>query len=255
MRLRVLGRAAASIVLDWRPVATEVNGAGFDATDRRFLRAGGVSALVLVAGYFATFPLYAMVGGPPPPAAEASLAHYAAHLPGWWGICALMVFTDFLYITAWLALHRALRGAAPSLSVLSLVCAFLFVGLDLAVTWTSHAALFVLAEAYGAATAADRPAIVAAAGYPAALMASPIPALYAILVPSLGPFLAGLAMSRAGFGRTGAVLAGLIGGTGIAAFVGPMVSPSLVSLNVPNALLVMVWFAYVGIRLYRLGGT
>lgn len=222
--------------------------------DRTLLRVGGISALVLVAGYLATFPLYAAVGGPPPTGAEARLAHFAGHLTGWWGILWLMVFTDLLYLVAWLALHQALKGAAHTLSLLSLVCASLFVGLDLAVTWTNHASLFVLADQYAAAAgAAERAPLIAAAGFPDAVMVSPLPSVYAVLIPSAGPFLAGLAMWKAGFSRAGAVVAVLIGLTGVAAVAGPYLSKAFDLMHVPNALLVTLWFGLVGARLVRLG--
>jgi hypothetical protein len=221
-------------------------------SDRQLLRAGGIAAIVLVAGYFATFPLYAVVGGPPPSGSEARLAHYAAHLPGWWGILGLMVFTDFLYLIAWYALHQVLKSTDRNLSLLSLVCAVLFVGLDLAVTWPNHAAMFVLGESYAVAEAADKAAVVAAAGFPAALLDSPLPGVYAIIIPSIGPFLAGVVMWRSNLSRSGAILAFLIGLTGVPSVAGPYVSKSLDLLHVPNALLVMAWFAVVGVRLLQL---
>lgn len=227
----------------------------FDRSDRQLLRAGGISALVLVAGYLATFPLYAVVGGPPPSGSEARLAHYAAHLPGWWGILGLMVSTDILYLIAWYALHQVLKSSDRNVSLLSLVCATLFVGLDLAVTWPHHAAMFVLGETYAVADAADKAAIVAAAGFPAALLDSPLPGIYAIIIPSIGPFLAGLVMWKSKLSRTGAILALLIGLTGVPSVAGPYVSKSLELLHVPNALLVMAWFAVVGVRLLQLAGA
>lgn len=226
----------------------------FSAADQRLFRLGGLAALILVAGYFATFPLYAAVGGPPPSGAEARLAHYAGHLPGWWGILALMVSTDFLYLVAWLALHQALKTVDRNTSLLSLVCAASFVGLDLAVTWPNHAALFVLGKSWAAtADEAQRAALVAAAGFPSAVMDSPLPSLYAILIPSIGPFLAGLVMWKGGFSRVAGVLAFLVGATGVLAFAGPYLSEAFSLAHVVNALLVMVWFAWTGVRLFRLG--
>lgn len=229
-------------------------GAATDPSTRWLFRTGGIAALLLVAGYLATFPLYAAVGGPPPNGAEARLAHYAPHLAGWWGILYLMVFTDLLYLVAWLALHEALRGADRNWSLLSLVCAGLFVGLDLAVTWPNHAAMFDLSKGYAAAAGdAERARIIAAAGFGSAAMDSQMLGIYGMFIPSMGPLFAGLAMWKGGFDKIAAVIAFLIGLTGLVGAAGPYFSRAFEVMQVPNALLVMVWFGFVGVRLVRLG--
>ncbi len=227
--------------------------ATIDARGTWLLGTGGVAALVLVAGYLATFPLYALVGGPPPSGTEAHLAHYARHLPGWWGILGLMVFTDLLYLVVGLALFQALRGIHGGLMILALACKVLFVFLDLAVTWTNHAALFVLGSQYAAAaTEAERAASLAAAGFAGAVMDSPLPGIYAILIPAIGIFLASLVMLKGIFNKSTAILGLAVGLSGVVAVAGPYVSKALDFAHVVNALLATAWFFLVGVRLYRL---
>lgn len=71
--------------------------------------------------------------------------------------------------------------------------AFLFVILDLAVTWTAYSTMIISGVRYGAATSeAQRAALAAAAAYPSAILDSPLLGTYAILIPSLGILFAGL---------------------------------------------------------------
>lgn len=223
-----------------------------DMADRWLFRAGGVAALMVVAGYLATFPIYAVVGGPAPSGAEAHLAHYGAHLAGWWGILGLMVFTDIVYVVAWFALFKALGYVNRNLGLLALICPLLFVVLDLAVTWPNHAVLFSLAKDFAAST--ERAPLIAAAMFPTAVVESPVPAVYAILFPSVGPFLAGLAMWKGrGLGRFSAVVAFLVGATAVLAIAAPFISKSLEMMHVVNALLVTLWLGLAGAWLVRLG--
>lgn len=225
---------------------------GANASDRWLFRAGALSAFVVVAGYLATFPLYAQVGGPPPSGVEANLEHYGQHLGGWWAILWLMVSTDLFFAVTWLALYQALRGVDRNLMLLALGFAGLFVALDLALTWPCHAVLFALSGSYAEAAEGGRAAIVAAAGFPALAMESALLRIYGILFPALGIALAGPVMRKAAFGRSAALVAFLVGITGVVAVAGPFLSKALTLAPVVNALLVMLWFLLVGVRLLRL---
>ena len=231
-----------------------VEPAAVDANDRGLFRAGGLAALVLVAGYLATFPLYAAAGGPPSGDAEARLLHYGEHLSAWWGILGLMVFTDLLYLMVALALYRALQGINRGLMLLAVACKALFVVLDLAVTWTNHAVLFDLGSQYAAATSDEqRAGIVATARVASAVMGTPLPSIYAIAIPSTGTLLAGLVMWKGVFGRGAAYVAVLAGVTAYVAVAGPYLTPALDLAHVVNALLETLWYLLVGVGLYRLG--
>lgn len=214
-------------------------------------RVGGISAFVLVIGYFATFPLYASAGISPA-GAEAQLRHYAPHLTEWWAILWIMVFTDLLYVPVWLGLFQALKGIGRYLLILALVCKGLFVVLDLVVTWPNFAALYTLSANYVSATDIQKVALIAAAGYPSAVLDSPLLRIYAILIPSLGTFLSGFVMLKGVFHKGVAYLGFAVGVTGILAAVGPFFTDALATMHIINALLATFWFLAVGWKLYKL---
>ena len=224
-----------------------------DPETKWIYRVGGISAFVLVIGYFATFPLYASAGIAPT-GPEAQLLHYAPHLTEWWAILGLMVFTDLLYIPVWLVLYRALKGINRNVMVLALICKGLFVALDLAVTWTNYAVLFNLSRDYAmAANDIQREAIISSAGVAAAVMDSLMLKIIAILIPSLGTILSGFVMSKGIFSKGTAYLSFAVGITGILAAFGPTFTHTLDTMHIINALLATIWYLLVGLRLYKLG--
>jgi hypothetical protein len=222
--------------------------------DARWLyRAGGISAFVLVVVYFLTFPVYAWVGDPPPSGVEAQLRYFAEHAMGWWVILGLMVFTDLLYIPIFSSLYQALKGINRGAMLLATSVMALFVALDLAVTWTAYSALITSGANYvAAATDAQRAIFVAAAGYPSAILDSPLSNAYAILFPALGVLLVGLVMLKGIFNKATACLAVAMGITGII-FMGSYIVGALDVFRIINALLATVYYLFAGYRLYRLG--
>lgn len=224
-----------------------------DPDEKWLYRVGGISAFVLVIGYLLTFPVYAWVGDAPPNGVEAQLIYFAEHATGWWAILGLMVFTDLLLVPIFLALYLALKGVNRNVMLLAIACIGLFVALDLAVTWTGYSALITSGGNYAAATTdAQRAIFVAAAGYPSAVLDSPLSGTYAILFPALGALLTGLVMLRGIFNKATAYLALAAGITGIV-FMGSYVADALYVVRIINALLVTVWYFFVGYRLYKLG--
>lgn len=216
-------------------------------------RVGGIAAIVLVIGYFLTFPVYGSVGAQPS-GAEALLGYFAEQAAGWWVIIGLMVFTDLLYVPVWLALYQAVKGIGSNAMRLAVACVGLFLALDLAVTWTAYSSLLMLGGNYAAATSDTQRAIfVAAAGYSSTVLDSPLLAIYAILIPSAGFLFAAPVMSKTIFGKGTALLGWAVGLSGIAAVAGPYIADALGMMRIVNALLATLWFLLVGWRLYRLG--
>jgi hypothetical protein len=105
-------------------------------------RVGGIAALILVIGYFLTFPVYGVVGFYPN-GDEARLAYFAKNAMGWWVITGLMVSTDLIIVPVFLALYQALKEINRNAMVLAIACEGLFVAVDLAVTWTAHSSLLI----------------------------------------------------------------------------------------------------------------
>lgn len=212
-------------------------------------RLGGICALALGAAYVITVGLYAQVG-PPPSGGEASLAYLAGKTTVWWGILGLSVLTDLLFIPVALSLYHALRGINATVMLVATAFVGLFVVLDLAVTWSSYAALITLSGDYAAATTeAQRAAAVAAASYASAILSSPLERVYAIVTLSFGILLIGVVMLRSFFGKTAAYLGMATGVLGLVSIAGLGVTIIL------NALLATVWILFVGYRLYRPGSV
>jgi hypothetical protein len=225
-----------------------------DPDGKWIYRVGGLSALVLGIGYLMTFIVITYAGGFPPPGTEARLAFFAEHAAGWWATTALMVFTDLLYVPVFLALYQALKGINKYMMALALACAGLFVVLDLAVTWTSYPSMIILGGDYAAATSdVQRAIIVAAAGYPSAIIDFPLGGIYAIFMPALGLLLASLVIRKGIFSKTTVYLGLIAGISGILAGVGPIFVGALDIAQYINASFAMIWFFFVGWRLYRIG--
>ncbi|MGH2537143.1 MAG: hypothetical protein ACRDHL_07095 [Candidatus Promineifilaceae bacterium] len=86
-----------------------------------------------------------------------------------------------------------------------------------------------------------------------ALLATPLVAIYTILVPGIGIFIAGLVMLKGVFRKSTAYLGVAIGIFALIASVGPFVVSALDVAIIIVSTLTMVWFWLVGYRLYRLG--
>jgi hypothetical protein len=218
-----------------------------DPDSRWLYRVGGISALVLGAAYIAIIPLYAHVGAPPS-SGEAWLRYLSGKTTVWWAILGLSVLTDLLFVPVALSLYLALRRAHRSAMLVATAFVGLFVVLDLAVTWTSFAALLTLGGRY--ASAADdvqRAAYVAAANYPSAVLASRLEIIYAIVILSVAILIIGMVMWKGIFNRATASLGLITGILGIASLTG------VTTIIIMNALFATVWVLFVGYRLYRLG--
>jgi hypothetical protein len=138
--------------------------------------------------------------------------------------------------------------------LLAFACGGLFVALDLAITWTAFPSLIILGGNYAATTSdAQRSLIVAAAGYPSAIIDSPLSGIYAILIPSLGTFLASLVMHKGIFSKVLAYMGVIAGVCGILAGIGPIFFSELETAQYINASLAMIWFFFVGLKLNKLG--
>jgi hypothetical protein len=215
--------------------------------ETRCYRWGGIAALLLAIGYVVIIPLFAWAGAPPA-TGDAWFQYLAGKTTVWWVILWLSVFTDLLYLPVAWALWFALRKIVRNLMLAATVCLHLFVVLDLAVTWTHHASLLALFERYSStADEAQRAAYLAAAEYAAAMPATRLLIFYAIVIPSIGVLLAGIAMVKGSFGKVSAWTGVITGVFGVLSLTG------FYPLVIANALGATLWFFLVGVRLLRLG--
>ena len=242
-------------------------GVGYPVSPPWILRTGGVAALLLAGGYVATIAVFAVVGAPPT-GAQARLEYHATAAGAWWAIVALSVFTDLLFVPVSIALYTALRRSNQPAMLLATTFTLLFVALDLAVTWPAYVSLIELGRQYAAATTGDQRAVLlAAAGYPSAVLGSPLQAVDSILTVSVGILVTGLVMLRgrpgrapgvAGgatwFGRAPALAGVATGIAGVASVVETAVTGLLSPLAIGASLLTIAWLVLVGRGLLRLRG-
>jgi hypothetical protein len=229
---------------------------GVDPDARWMYRVAGVSAVVLALGYLLAIPIYALVGDQPAAGVEAQLAYFADHATGWWAIVVLMVVTDLLYVPVYFGLYAALKHLGRGLVAMGAAfAAFVFVILDLAVTWTGYSTMIAVGSDYVAATSqAQGAALVAAAAYPAAVLQSPILGTYAIVVPALGALFVGVVMLKGVFSRLTAYLALGMGVVGIL-YIGSFFIEGFAALRYATGLLAVPFYLLAGARLYRLAGS
>jgi hypothetical protein len=215
-------------------------------------RAGGLSAIVLAVLYVVITGVY-VAAGLVPTGVEAWLSYLAGKEVAWWAIVGLSVFTDVLYVPVAVALYAALSSVNRNAMLVGVGFLVLFVILDLAITWPNYAVLITLSGEYAAAAGdAQRAALVATASYPAAILESSLLAAYIILVPGLGILIIGLVMLRSVFGRAAAYLGVGTGIMAIVAVLGAFVLEPLGTLAILAAVLTLIWFFVVGLRLLRL---
>jgi hypothetical protein len=215
------------------------------------IRAGGIAALLLAAGYVAVMPLFAMVGAPPVGAVER-LEYHASGTAVWWGIVLLSVLTDLLFVPVAGALYAVLRRVTQPAMLVAIAFTLVFVVLDLAVLWPAKVSMITLGEAYGSATGEQRALLLAAAGYPAAVLDSVLTPIYSILTLGVGLLITGLVMLRGTFGRATAIVGIVTGILGIASVGETYLTGSFPVLVVGASLLTIVWLVLVGRDLLRM---
>jgi hypothetical protein len=222
--------------------------------DARWLyRAGSISALILCIVYIVIIALYVRVGAPPT-GIEARLEYLARNTTIWWAIIGFSVLTDLLFVPVGLALYAALRNVNRNVMLLATAWVGLFIGLDLAVTWTNHAALMTLSSDYAKVTSeAQRAAVVAAAAYPCVVLESRLLFFYDGLLLSVWILMTGVVMLNGTFGKSVADLGVATGILGVVSVVGPVFVNALRLTIFLFSALTIVWLFLVAYRLYRFG--
>ena len=217
-----------------------------DAGTKGLFRVGGIASFAIAAGYIGIIALYASVG-PAPAGGLAKLDYFVGKTGVWWAIVGLSVLTDFLYVPVALALFFALRKINQAAMLAGISFVGLFIALENAVNWTAYGALIVLSGSYSAATSnAEKTILAAAATYAAAVLDSPLAAVWAIGTLSFALFVIGAVMLRGVFNKATAYLGILTGLLGLAAVAGVDIAVIL------NATAALVWILLVGYGLSRL---
>ena len=233
--------------------STRATGLEDAATPTWLLRTGGIAALLLAVGYIATMPLFASVGAPPE-GAQAQLEYHMTGTTAWWGIVALSVLTDLLFVPVSVALYAALRRSNQPAMLLATAFTLMFVVLDLAVLWPANVAMITLGEEYATATSGQQALLVVAASYPSAVLDSMLTTVFSVLTLGIGILGIGLVMLRGGFGRVTGTVGVATGALGIASVVETALTGTFPILVVGASLLTIVWLILVGRRLLTLPG-
>ncbi|MBI5877935.1 MAG: hypothetical protein HZB53_09805 [Chloroflexi bacterium] len=224
-----------------------------NTVDRKGLyRLGGISAIVLGLSYILITVVY-VLGGALPSGAEEWLKYLVGHTTAWWTILALSALTDFLFLPVALALTIALKEVNRNAVLAGASLIAMFAILDLTVTWPNYASLITLSGKYAAVTSdVQRTVIVAAATYAWSVLNSSLFAVYAILVPSLGILIIGLAMLKGVFNKATAYSGLATGILGIVAVVGPFVISALGAIAIIASVFTTVWVLLAGVSLCQL---
>ena len=128
-----------------------------------------------------------------------------------------------LFVPVALALYTTLRNVNRSVMLLATACVGLFIGLDLAITWTNWAALMTLSSEYAkAASEAQRAAVVTAGTYPTVVLESSLLFFYNTLILSVGIVMTGAVMLNGIFGKSIAYLGVATGILGVVSVVNPV---------------------------------
>lgn len=216
-------------------------------------RLGALAAFALVIGYIFIIMLYIPVF-PFPDEGQAMLEYLNGKTAVWWAIIGVSALTDFLYALIAFSLYQALKGINRPTMVVATGLKWLFVVLELAITWPNYAVLFTSSYGYAAATTdIQRTAYIASANYATTVINSTLMAVYAILIPALGTLLIGLVMRKGIFNKVTAYLGVITGILGVVSVVGPLFISALEPTIILTSLLTAVWFLLVGLRLFKLG--
>ena len=217
-----------------------------DRDESWLFRVGGIASFAIGVAYIVIIALYASVGVPPE-GGEPRLKYLVGKTAVWWAIVGASVVTNFMYVPVALSLYFALRAVDRFAMLLGVAFVGLFVILENAVNWTNYGSLILLSEGYAAATSESQRAIfIGAATYVAAVLESPLAAVWAIGTLSFAYLVIGLVMLKSVFGKLTAYVGILTGLFGLAAVAGTRVAIIL------NAVAATIWLFLVGYRLYRL---
>lgn len=214
--------------------------------DKKWMyRVGGIASLAIGIIYLVIIVLYAFAGVPPE-GGLARLEYLVGKTTIWWAIVGFSVLTNFLYVPALLSLYFALKEINRIAMLISTAFGGLFLILENAVNWTVYGALIVLSENYAAANESQRASIVAAATFAAAVLESPLAAVWAVGTLSFGFLIIGFVMLNGVFSKPTAYVGILTGILGIIAVAGVGIAVIL------NAVFATIWLLMVGYRLIQL---
>jgi len=213
---------------------------------------GGISALILVVGYLCTFPLYAWVGIAPQADTSTQLKYFAEHSTGWWIIFGLMVFTDILYLPIYSALYCKLKELNIILVRTAFMLIIIFIFFDLIMTWYSHFILLINGiKMNGNISGIEFTNLITKSDNAIRILASPYLGILVIVCPSIAVFAVSLILVQRKIFNLFTRYIGLLAGISGFLFLGTYFVKGLDILRIVNALLLTVWYGFIGYGLLK----
>ncbi len=217
-------------------------------------RAGGL-ALLTVAGLFALLVLLGLALGsslaglsPSATVTGSTLQSLAAHSAVAWANYAAGALSDLILLPAVLILYLALRSVDRNAMLLATAFFLLYVLLDLAVTGADFAGLIVVSENYAAGSAATQPSDIVVATYLHSIVSLSQPISSGAL--SAGILLTTRVLRSGIFGKRVLYVGSAAGVVGLV-YAGSAALPGLAGFLGLSAILELLWFAWIGLKLYR----
>ena len=211
--------------------------------DSWLYKVAGILAFVVAILFIVDLGLYVYVGKQPTSGA-AWLPYINGKSGAWWAIVTVGLVCDLCLLITNVTLYVALRPVHKGLALIATVWALLSIVLQETVVEPSLSTMLTLGGHYATATAAQRPADVAAASYGAAIISSRLDTVYFTVLPAVALVLICIVMLRSPFGRRVAYLGIVAGAFGVISISGWSLAVLL------NTVLEAVWLVFVGRRLY-----
>lgn len=158
------------------------------------------------------------------------------------------MISDFVLLPAVLALYLALRRIDRGVMLIATAFFLVYVFLDLAVTGLDFAGLIIVSEDYAANSAATQPPDIVVAIYLHSVISISQPISSGAL--SVGTLLSSFVLRHGAFGKAAVYLGTASGVVGLAYAVSAALT-GLAGLLGLSAILQLLWFAVIGVCLYR----
>lgn len=212
------------------------------------MRVASGLAWILIGILVLAVAVLSLIVGPAPSNQTAYLQSLADHATAATLTFTLFAAADLLMVPALLGLYPMLAPAGKVATLIGTGLLALWAVQDLVLTEATSLALVTLARNYAAASTNARPAILAAAQYPLAVL--PIATFLSYVVSSVGLLLIGVAMLRSTFPHGIALLAIIAAAEGIAGGL-YILTPALSALLMPSLVTFGLWGLLLGSNLIR----
>jgi hypothetical protein len=213
-------------------------------------RISSISAFVFFIGYILTILIYTQMGVPPKETG-AWLSFVGNNINSWWLILIIMVITDIILLPIMLSLYQELKDYNKYPVAFGTLLIFIFVILDLTITWPNYAFLIDLSNDFNA-NETIKENLINLTRFSVFTVNSTLLSFYIIVLPAIGIILISISMNKGGFSNTSVIiglLSGLMSGSSIFRIFG---IPFFEYLIIPGSMFMGIWIFLIGLRLNKL---